>query len=362
MSEDVALAEVHLLGVPLQARARYLQHLDALVRELTLLRIGAQQHPETFLPPRLLQVAAQLHSAYAPFQTRPAAVMEAALAAGEDFCDVTYTVPVTLVPLARGMAEALEEADDFCRREQYLLTLPASQEVVAYRRWLFGEFERQLSGQAPRPWRALPPPPAEDVVPAGPAGTSTAGPGSPATPVWPAGGQDGGQEGGRVPPSPAPAGSGAGAVVGQPVVMESMASSVSAARRHVRRVLTRLGAEDLEESAELGVSELVTNAMLHARTSFTLTVRTMPSGRVRIEVTDSSPLPVQLRHFGVAAPTGRGMQLVASFSSAWGIEELPEEFGPGKTVWFEPKELPTDADCDVAFEAADWAADLGDLL
>ena len=149
-----------------------------------------------------------------------------------------------------------------------------------------------------------------------------------------------------------------GEVVGQPLVLDPLASAVAAARRYVRRALAELGASALEESAELGVSEVVTNALLHARTACTVTVRAMPSGRVRIEVSDTSVVPVQQRRFGVSATTGRGLRLVESVSSAWGVDPHPEGSGPGKTVWFEPQETATAG----GFSADDWAADVEALL
>jgi anti-sigma regulatory factor (Ser/Thr protein kinase) len=138
--------------------------------------------------------------------------------------------------------------------------------------------------------------------------------------------------------------------------MESVASSVSAARRYVREVLREVGAADLEESAELGVSELVTNAVLHARSAFTVAVREVGGGRIRIEVSDTSPLPLQPRPSALSATTGRGLQLVADLSVDWGVEE-PVTGGPGKTVWFEPR------GADVEESAAqDWSLDLDALL
>ncbi|NAZ87049.1 ATP-binding protein [Kineococcus sp. T90] len=128
----------------------------------------------------------------------------------------------------------------------------------------------------------------------------------------------------------------AGHVVEPPLVLDPAANAVAAARRYVRRALARLDAQELEESAELAVSELVTNALLHARTAFAITVRSTPAGRVRIEVSDSSPLPPQERRFGLGATTGRGLRLVEAVSGAWGIDPLEGE-RPGKTVWFEPR-------------------------
>ena len=348
MEADEAAVEVRLLNLPLRVRALYVQHTEELMRELALVQLEAEQevgqHPETSLQamsPRLLRVATELAQSYAPFQAQPTAVMAAALAAGQDFCDVTYTLPRHITSFVQRLAQLLQEADDFCRREEQLLTLPAPPEAVDYRRWLFGELQRQLSGQAPRPWH-----PRLTATAGMTTSRATAGPAGAAAPSPPAP---------RRPTVPAPPAEGDERQVrGRPLVMESMASSVSHARRYVRQLLRELGREELEESAELGVSELVSNAVLHARTAFTVTVRTTPAGRVRIEIEDSSPTPLQPRHFNAMATTGRGLQLVASLSFDWGIEERSGTQDPGKTVWFEPKEITDEADGTVDFDLQDW--------
>ena len=127
-------------------------------------------------------------------------------------------------------------------------------------------------------------------------------------------------------------------VVSEPLSLDPMAQAVSAARRYVRRSLAAVGADQLQESAELGVSELVTNAVLHGRTPMTITVRRMPSGRVRVEVADRSPAPPRQRRFDLAATTGRGLRLVESLSHDWGVETRAPADGGGKVVWFEPRE------------------------
>ena len=317
---------VHLLGLPVQARVRFTQHLQELTRELSLIRIGTRHRADPTLPLRLLRIAAEMDTTYAAFRAAPDAVLEAALAAGDDYCDVTYTVPARAVAFVQGLGQVLEEADAFCRAEQHLLSLPASEEVVAYRHWFVGESVRQMAGEEPRPWRPLPGHPAPRPRPAA---RSAAPLGSPRR-------------------------DGVGDLVGEPVVMASMAGSVASARRHVRGVLRGLDAEDLEEAAELAVSELVTNAVLHARTEFSLALRSLSPGRVRIEVRDSSPSPLQPRHFAATSTTGRGLRLVASLSSDWGVEELSP--GPGKVVWFEPLAL----DAQPVVELPEW--DLGSLL
>jgi anti-sigma regulatory factor (Ser/Thr protein kinase) len=77
-------------------------------------------------------------------------------------------------------------------------------------------------------------------------------------------------------------------------------------------------------------SELVTNAVLHARTDLTLTLE-LDAGRARISVKDRSQAPATLRHYRTDALTGRGLGVVAALSDSWGISAAPD----GKVVWAE---------------------------
>ncbi len=131
--------------------------------------------------------------------------------------------------------------------------------------------------------------------------------------------------------------------VGQPLTLDPQAQGVAAARRYVRERLAQCEATSVEASAELGISELATNAVLHGRTPFTITVLRTSHGGVRIEVSDQSPLPPQIRRLSTFASTGRGLRLVASVSSDWGVVAVPPDGRAGKTVWFEPVEEPTDS-------------------
>ena len=82
--------------------------------------------------------------------------------------------------------------------------------------------------------------------------------------------------------------------------------------------------------AILLISELATTAVLPARTDFTVGVR-VDSGAVRVEVIDANERPPQLAHTPPEATSGRGLQLVATLSTAWGVEGRRD----GKVVWFE---------------------------
>lgn len=118
--------------------------------------------------------------------------------------------------------------------------------------------------------------------------------------------------------------------------------SVRVARRWVGEVLAQVGRDELVESAQLGVTELVTNALLHARPPVTVRVR----GTIdhpRVEVTDHSVLPPQRTGSADQLVTfGRGLDLVASHAGRWGSDI--NLYGTGKTVWFEPVAEPHAAD------------------
>ena len=85
------------------------------------------------------------------------------------------------------------------------------------------------------------------------------------------------------------------------------------------------------DEALLLVSELVTNAVLHAAPPVTVRLH-ISAHRFRVEVTDGgSDLPV------VREPTriddrGRGMHIVAHLADRWGVDRIPND---GKTVWAE---------------------------
>jgi PAS domain S-box-containing protein len=107
-------------------------------------------------------------------------------------------------------------------------------------------------------------------------------------------------------------------------------ASARAARRLVTGALAEWGREDLAETAELLVAEVVTNAVFHAGTDIEVRALTDESG-VRIEVHDGSEVIPSPRHYDDDAVTGRGLALVEGLASAWGIQPTRT----GKVVWFE---------------------------
>jgi anti-sigma regulatory factor (Ser/Thr protein kinase) len=108
-------------------------------------------------------------------------------------------------------------------------------------------------------------------------------------------------------------------------------ASVGAARRFIAARTTAWSfPEPVGSQLVLIGSELVTNAVLHARSELTLTLE-LRDGRIRISVRDRSKAPPTLRHYQPDALTGRGLGVVATLSDSWGISTAAD----GKVVWAE---------------------------
>lgn len=115
-------------------------------------------------------------------------------------------------------------------------------------------------------------------------------------------------------------------------------TSARDARGLVTRTLREWDLEHLHDAAVLLVSEVVTNAVLHARTDLAVEI-SRGGDVVRVTVSDRSPASPQRRRPGLQAGTGRGLGLLAVMATDWGTG--PSEDPWRKDVWFE---LPTDPD------------------
>jgi anti-sigma regulatory factor (Ser/Thr protein kinase) len=109
---------------------------------------------------------------------------------------------------------------------------------------------------------------------------------------------------------------------------------VAAARRFVSEALA--GGSELRETARLLVSETVTSTLDQARFgpgdgTFEIAFAIV-AGRLRVEVSDDGgPARMRRRIHDVHAESGRGLRLVQTLASRWGVRE---ETG-GRTIWFE---------------------------
>ncbi|MFN2613928.1 MAG: MEDS domain-containing protein [Actinomycetota bacterium] len=99
------------------------------------------------------------------------------------------------------------------------------------------------------------------------------------------------------------------------------------ARHFVVELLRPWASDELLDDASIIATELATNAIVHAKAGFTLSVRTR-AGAVRIEVHDPThAMPVIVDQ--PVGTGGRGLHLVAAIAKVWGADAGPG----GKTVW-----------------------------
>jgi PAS domain S-box-containing protein len=98
----------------------------------------------------------------------------------------------------------------------------------------------------------------------------------------------------------------------------------------VRRVLSDAGRDDLLEPAQLLVSEVVTNALVHSGTPIDVAMAAGEEG-VLVEVGDGSLHTPRPRHYASTASTGRGLALLDQTADSWGVVPGIR----GKTVWFQ---------------------------
>jgi anti-sigma regulatory factor (Ser/Thr protein kinase) len=134
---------------------------------------------------------------------------------------------------------------------------------------------------------------------------------------------------------------------------------VPAARHLVRQHLRDHGQAGLVDNAELIVSELVGNVVLHVGGTVEVVVE-VGTDEVLLSVTDSSPLSPHLRVFSRTSSTGRGMRLVHSLSAEHGVRPS----GDGKTIWVRLTPASSDrGDDELAevFADIDWIAELAEI-
>ncbi|GAA3054521.1 SpoIIE family protein phosphatase [Streptomyces glomeratus] len=112
-------------------------------------------------------------------------------------------------------------------------------------------------------------------------------------------------------------------------VLEPEDAAPGRARRLARRALARWGLEELTDSVELLVSEVVTNAVRYA--SRPVTLRLLRTDVLRCEVGDDVPQLPRLRQARATDEGGRGLYLVNRLARRWGATRL----STGKVVWFE---------------------------
>jgi len=106
----------------------------------------------------------------------------------------------------------------------------------------------------------------------------------------------------------------------------------AAARRMIADALHRSGHRDqvLRDHAQLIISELATNAVIHACSPITISIDCQPDA-IRLAVTDAGSQQIRGTHSTRASGLGMGLPLVSTPASDWGINQTAN----GRTVWAE---------------------------
>lgn len=113
-------------------------------------------------------------------------------------------------------------------------------------------------------------------------------------------------------------------------LLPDRAESAGLARTHVRAFLLARRATHLTDDATLLVSELVTNALLHAPGKPELRLH-LGESALRIEVVDGGSGVPHRMHPTADRASGRGLILVEAIASAWGVTHTADT----KSVWCE---------------------------
>jgi len=131
-------------------------------------------------------------------------------------------------------------------------------------------------------------------------------------------------------------------------------ASASIARRLLADALLACDHEEWLDAAQLAVSEIITNGVLHAHTALMLSARCSPA-ELRVEVLDTNPALPSQRQYGQEATTGRGMMLIAAVTTSSGV--IPVD--GGKIVWFVISAAAAEPNAEDLLAA--WSDDEGDL-
>lgn len=112
-------------------------------------------------------------------------------------------------------------------------------------------------------------------------------------------------------------------------------TSPGEARERAARELEGWGDSDARHVVLLLISELVTNAVVHAGSTVVVDLAVSDGGPVHVNVHDESTVRPTARRNQADRPGGRGIHLLESLAARWGVEESRT----GKNIWFEVDRL-----------------------
>jgi PAS domain S-box-containing protein len=149
------------------------------------------------------------------------------------------------------------------------------------------------------------------------------------------------------------------AVAARPIVLATRAAvlqpdlaSAGEARRLLRGALAEAGRTRWTDAGTLALTEVVTNAVLHAHSPIGVRLEVC-ADQLRVEVQDANSYLPRQRPHDEHATVGRGMALVSAVTEACGVRSVT---GGGKVVWFTLGDAPeTSAEDALAeWDVDDW--------
>lgn len=132
------------------------------------------------------------------------------------------------------------------------------------------------------------------------------------------------------------------------VQLPPTARSAARGRHLMVDALRQWHLDGLIDAAALLSSEIITNAVLHARTAITVAIERIEDGCVQIEVSDGSTISPQRRQPTLESTNGRGVHLLDRLAASWSVRTTPQ----GKTVQFT---LDSNRDGWAGFVGPEWA-------
>ncbi|MHB8437152.1 MAG: hypothetical protein ACYDBS_11795 [Acidimicrobiales bacterium] len=147
-----AVVSIRLLEVPVTLWARADDEAKDLMRELALIVLN-RERAEIDVPSRLLGLIEELQMNYASLGVEQTLQLQRARADEQAVVEeVSYLLPEGLENDIEHLASLMDEADEYCRRGEHLLSLTTTSASKAFRDWFFDEFRTQLRGGEPTPW------------------------------------------------------------------------------------------------------------------------------------------------------------------------------------------------------------------
>jgi hypothetical protein len=150
------MVRVVVKDVPVALWQQTQEHSDELLREFMLISTDSDPTPGHDVPKRLLTLIDELTQRYAGVGEENERLLADAAEKGLPTIELVYELPVGIARDVVELGDLLDEADEFCRRGQHLLTLATPPDQVRFRRWFLDEMARQTSGEQPRPWPDYP--------------------------------------------------------------------------------------------------------------------------------------------------------------------------------------------------------------